>query len=143
MYCKKCGMRLMDGSKFCGRCGTPVQMEIPDSIRSSGSGVGYGAGYGTGSGSGYGAGYGTGSGSGYGAGNSAGRSYGPQIEKMIHIGSGFIGFLPIVTGIVFLLFRTVALAFLNGFYLGVGNFLFTVCRLVLILFMLVGIAECI
>ena len=133
----------MDGSKFCGRCGTPVQMEIPDSIRSSGSGVGYGAGYGTGSSSGYGAGYGTGNGSGYGAGNSAGRSYGPQIEKMIHIGSGFIGFLPIVTGIVFLLFRTVALAFLNGFYLGVGNFLFTVCRLVLILFMLVGIAECI
>ena len=143
MYCKKCGMEIMAGAKFCTRCGTPAQMEAPNRIRSSGNGVGYGAGSGRGYGASYGTGNGTGYGSGYGNGNGAGRPYRPQIEKIIHIGSGFIGFLPIAMSLVFFLFRTVALAFLNGFYLGAGNFLFTVCRLVLILLMLVGIAECI
>jgi uncharacterized membrane protein YvbJ len=28
MYCKNCGMKLENGTKFCGGCGMPVDNEI-------------------------------------------------------------------------------------------------------------------
>ena len=32
MFCPKCGNKLVDGSKFCNKCGTPVQITIKNEI---------------------------------------------------------------------------------------------------------------
>lgn len=38
MYCKNCGMKLENGTKFCGGCGMPVDNEIFETGRNGDAG---------------------------------------------------------------------------------------------------------